>query len=109
VDAGAKPSESPAAHDAYYASAVTKAERPLLEAARSMEGLEEEIALLRVRLNAAAARHPEDLRLLTHGIQTLVRAVATQYRLSPKARKHLADGLAAVLNSFGDQILPADG
>ena len=109
MDAGAKPPEAPVTHEAYYASAVTNAERPLLEAARSIEGLEEEIALLRVRLNTAAGKHPEDLRLLTHGIQTLVRAVATQYRLSPKARRVLADNMAAVLNSLGDQILPADG
>ncbi len=37
-----------------------------------------------------------------------MRAVATQYRLSPKARKDLAERMAAVLNSVGDQILPAD-
>ena len=42
-------------------------------------------------------------------IALLVRAVATQYRLSPRARKDLADRMAAVLNSVGDQILPADG
>jgi hypothetical protein len=38
----------------------------------------------------------------------LVRAVSAQYRLSPKAKKDLADSLAAVFNSLGDHILPPD-
>jgi hypothetical protein len=73
-----------------------------------MEGLDAEIALLRVRLKAALADEKTDLRLLVLGVNTLVRAVAAQYRLSPKARKDLADNMSAVLNSLGDQLLPAD-
>src|SRR5437867_3160965 len=46
--------------------------------------------------------------LLARGVEMLTRAVATQYRLSPKARDDLADSLAAVFNSFGDHILPPD-
>lgn len=92
----------------YVTDGMTEAERIELAEAHGIEGLEHEIALLRVRLKAAINGRPEDLKLLTHGVQTLVRAVAVQYRLSPKARKDLADNLAAVLNSFGDQILPAD-
>jgi len=72
------------------------------------EGLEQEIALLRARLGGAAGG-AEGVELLADGVQALVRAVAAQYRLSPRARKELADSLAAVLNSFGDQVLPAEG
>jgi hypothetical protein len=108
VNDDAKPPEAPVSPDAFYADSVTEAERPQLEAALTIEGLEYEIALLRVRLKAAAKTHPEDFRLLTHGIQALVRAVAAQYRLSPKARTDLAANLSAVLNSLGDQLLPAD-
>lgn len=71
-------------------------------------GLDQEIALLRARLMGAAAG-PDGVDLLAEGVQALVRAVAAQYRLSPKARKDLSDSLAAVLNSFGDQILPTEG
>ena len=51
---------------------------------------------------------PDDYELMLAGISMLVRAVATQYRLSPKARKDLADRMSLVLNSLGDQLLPAD-
>ena len=92
----------------FYADSLTEAERELLPIARKMEGLTEEIAVLRVRLNTAVKENPEDFPLLMAGVGMLVRAVATQYRLSPKAAKELADRMTAVLNSLGDQILPAD-
>ena len=92
----------------FYAAALTDAERLHLADARRVDGLDEEIALLRVRLRSALEERPEDFDLLRDGIALLVRAVATQYRISPKARKDLADRMATVLNSVGDQILPAE-
>jgi hypothetical protein len=93
---------------ASYAESLTEAEREHLKHARKLDGLAEEIAVLRVRLFTALKEHPQDFRLLVAGVGMLVRAVATQYRLSPKARKDLADRMSAVLNSLGDQLLPAD-
>jgi hypothetical protein len=87
---------------------MERSEQELLNEAMAIEGLEQEIALLRVRLKAAFEEEKPDLRLLTKVMNTLVRAVATQYRLSPKARQDLADNLSAILNSLGDQLLPAD-
>ena len=92
----------------FYSDSLTEAERERLPAAREMEGLDEEIAVLRVRLMTALNDHPEDFRLLSQGVEMLVKAVAAQYRLSPKARRDLADHITNVLNSLGDQLLPAD-
>jgi hypothetical protein len=87
---------------------MTEAERLQLSEAADVEGLGDEIAVLRVRLKTALGERPEDLKLLVRGVEILVRAVATQYRLSPKARQDLAENFAAALNSLGDQLLPAD-
>jgi hypothetical protein len=99
----------------YYGSlALSRTERLELTRAGSVEGLADEIALLRAQLKRAVEASPrtvkarKDLKVVTEGVETLLRAVSTQYRLSPRARAGLADNLAAVLNSFGDQILPAD-
>ena len=92
----------------FYDSALTDAERMQLAEARKVEGLAEEIAVLRVRLLTALKERPQDFDLLREGVALIVRAVATQYRLSPKARKDLADRMAAVLQSIGDQILPLE-
>lgn len=92
----------------FYGHAVDEAERLDLEQAREIEGLDDEIALLRVRLKRAVEEYPEDVRLLTRGIEILVRAVGARYRLSPKSKRDLAENLAAALNSLGDQLLPPD-
>jgi hypothetical protein len=92
----------------FYGSSLTEAERVDLEEAAELENLDDEIAVLRVRLKTALNERPEDYALLVRGIGMLTKAVATQYRLSPRASKDLADNLAAVLNRFGDLIVPAD-
>ena len=89
----------------FYAAVVSQAD---LEAARQVEGLEEEIAVLRVQLRQAVREHPKDIKLMSQGLGMLVKAVAAQYRLSPRAKRDLTENLAGILNSFGDLILPAD-
>ena len=41
-------------------------------------------------------------------MNTLVRMVVAQYRLSPRASKELAANLSLVLNNFADQLVPSD-
>ncbi len=100
--------EKPPSPQAFYRQALTEAEQLELPAAAELQGLDEEIAVLRVKLLSALRAHPEDLRLAATGVSMLVKAVAAQYRLSPKARRDLADHFAAALNSLGDQLLPTD-
>lgn len=95
-----------AAH--FYTEILSQQEKELLPVARRMKGLKEEIAALRVKLRTALHQRPDDFQLMKLGIDALVRAVAAQYRLSPKAKRDLADNLAATLNSIGDQLLPPD-
>ena len=93
----------------FYHQALDRAERLDLVRAQEIEGLDDEIALMRVRLKRAMKEHPQDVQLLMKGLEILVRAVGARYRLSPKSRKDLAENLAATLNSLGDQLLPPEG
>jgi hypothetical protein len=106
-DATASPPEA-GTRKSIYAAIFTGEEGADFDTALAMEGLTEEIAALRVRLKAAFKEKKPDLRILTQAMNALVRAVATQYRLSPKARKDLAENVAALVNSLGDQLLPPD-
>jgi len=92
----------------FYGAAMGFEARAEIDDALRVEGLAEEIAFMRIRLRAAMSAEPIDWRLVAIGVNALVRAVATQYRVSPKAREDLSDRVAAVLNSLDDQILPAD-
>lgn len=86
----------------FYEEALTEAEREDLPAALALEGVEDEIAMLRLRLRTAVAEHPEDLQLMFRGIDLLAKTVATRYRLSKRAERDLATSLANVVRSVGD-------
>ena len=62
----------------------------------------------RSTISRAGEVNPNDLRLALYGMNTLVRMVVAQYRLSPRASKELAANLSLVLNNFADQLVPSD-
>jgi len=84
----------------FYGSALDAAERIELEAASEVEGLDEEIALLRMKLREALGERPDDLPLMLRGIDLLVKAVSARYRLSPEAGENLGENMAAVVQSL---------
>ena len=90
----------------FYDSALSETERILLPEAMEMEGLEEEIALLRVKLNSVVAQQPENMALVLKGIAMLTKAVATKYRLSKEAKENLADAIDSVLKEIGGALYP---
>ncbi len=90
----------------FYDQALSRAERVRLSKARQVQGLDEEIALLRVRLSKLAGEHPEKLDLLYKGIRLLIQAVATKYRLSPKAKDDLFENVLGVVKGVGAVLMP---
>ncbi len=90
----------------FYESALDEAERGLLQDARKIDGLDEEIAVLRVKLRSAVKKRPENLPLMLRGIGLLVKAVSARYRLSKQAEDDLADSLAGVIRGVGGILMP---
>jgi len=92
----------------FFHSALTAHEQRDLVEAEKIEGLDQEIAVLRVRLKTALSEQPPDLALVLRGFDLLVKAVAAQYRLSPRASKDLGARVVAAMKGFEDQLLPPD-
>lgn len=100
----------------YLDELLGKTEEEEMRRAASLEGLVDEITVLRRNLKRtlvapdreAAAEARRDLRATTAGVETLLRAVGTQHRISPQPGDDMGARFAAALNSIGDQILPAD-
>ena len=90
----------------FYAQALSEAERVLLPEAWEIEGLDEEIALLRVKLTRALEEQPDNMPLMLRAVDLLVKAVAAKYRLSKKSREDLADAINEVLKEIGIALLP---
>lgn len=98
-----KRARPPAPIPQFYASVVDEAE--LVEAQR-IDGIDHEIALLRVQLRTALLADPADYKLMLKGIELIARTAAARYRMSPKSKQELADSIAATLDTFGEQLFP---
>ena len=92
--------------DNFYGSALEEAERLQLQKAGEIEGLDDEIAMLRVKLRSVVSKRKENIPLMLRGIDLLVKAVSARYRLSKKAEEDLSDSLAGVLRGVGGALMP---
>ena len=102
---GRKRSKSAASRSkSFYAQALSEAERVLLSEAREIEGLDEEIALLRVKLASALEEHPDNMPLMLRAVDMLVKTVAVRYRLSRKSQENLAEAIDGVLKEVGGAL-----
>lgn len=90
----------------FYGSALDAAERIELAEAAEVEGLDKEIAVLRMKLREVLVKRPEELQLMLRGIELLVKAVSARYRLSPDAEEDLAGSIAGVVRGVGELLLP---
>lgn len=95
--------EKPAAK--FYASVLDQAE---LLAALELEGVDEELAILRMRLKRLIKERPEDYELMLKSAQMIVRAAGTRYRISAKSREELGSAVAAVIDGVGVQLFPEE-
>jgi hypothetical protein len=89
----------------FYVSVLDEAE---LMAALEVEGVDDELAALRVQLKALLRERPEDFELMLKGVQTIVRAAGTRYRISAKSKDDLAEAMAAVVSGVGVQLFPGE-
>ena len=102
---GRAPRRAKLAQD-FYGSALDAAERVELEEASDIEGLDREIALLRLKLREVLSKRPEDLQVMMRGIELLVKAVSARYRLSKQGEERLAESIDGVVRGVGGLLMP---
>ena len=105
VSESSEPGLLASSKEGLYSSVLEEMERRLLKRARDAEGLDEEIALLRVKLASALAREPENTELLFKGMTVLIRAVAAKARYSPQADAAHYKKMRSVLEGLGKALL----
>jgi hypothetical protein len=93
-----------------YASALSSAEAITIKYASDVEGLDDEVDLLRTKLHTLLSEQKEggqiDMKLFIRGMELLRKLVATRYRLSKKAQEDLASAIAGLLQGVGEQFYP---
>ena len=83
-------------HD-FYEGVFVADERLLLEKAWRIDGIDEEIALLRIRLRELVEESPERIDAQMKLANTIARLVKTRYHISSEQKKSLKAAVTKVL------------
>ncbi len=92
--------------EGFYDSAVPEGDKVALAVAREVQGLDQEIAVLRLRLRRALEEHPENMTLMLKGVEMLVKALSASYRLSKDAKAELSESVRATIEEYGRMMSP---
>ncbi|MEE8471354.1 MAG: hypothetical protein V3S51_08495 [Dehalococcoidia bacterium] len=84
----------------FYSRALDEAEKLDFELAQGVEGIDDEIALLRVKIKFLLENDPENVRLIMEATRTLARLVTTRYRISSDQKKDLTNAIGNVLKGL---------
>jgi len=87
----------------FYSKVFDEAERLDFEMATGVDGIDDEIALLRVKIKSLLERDPENIKLIMQATNTLARLVRTRYNISREDKKGLKEAIGNVLR---DVALP---
>jgi hypothetical protein len=81
----------------FYGQALNEADRLELEEARGIEGIDEEIAILRVKLRELIVAAPEKFDLHLKLATTIARLVSTRYSITKEQKKSLKEAITRVM------------
>ena len=84
----------------FYSRALDEAERLELEEAGMVEGIDEEIAMLRVKLRELMIAEPERFALHLEVVNTIARLVRTRYNITKEQKKSLREAITRVLTEI---------
>jgi iron-sulfur cluster repair protein YtfE (RIC family) len=84
----------------FYSRALDEAERVELEEASHVEGIDEEIALLRVKLRELLEEQPERIDLHFEAANIIARLVKTRYQITREQKKSLKEAIQKVLTEL---------
>ena len=89
------------ARQSFYSRVLDEAEKLDFELAQGVEGIDDEIALLRVEIKKAiTGGDPRNLKLLVDATNALERLIRTRYRITKEERKGLKEAIGNVIRDI---------
>jgi len=101
---GAQKGNQNARKHGFYSHALTEAEKVQLDEASYVEGVDEEIALLRVKLRELVENNPDRVDLHLEAANTIARLVRTRYQISKEQKKSLKEAITKVLTEVAGPL-----
>jgi hypothetical protein len=96
----ARESASKGKRRGFYSQVLDEAERLELEEARGIDGIDEEIAILRVKLRELIVAQPDRFDLHLKLATTIARLVTTRYNMTKEQKKSLKEAVTKVLTEI---------
>jgi len=87
----------------FYSRVLDAEEQIDFKQATQVEGLDDEIAMLRVRIKSVLRKDPDNIKLIAQATNALARLVSTRYNISKEDKKGLREAITTVLK---DVALP---
>jgi hypothetical protein len=84
----------------FYSQVLNESEQLQLEQARGIEGIDEEIAILRVKLRTLIDKQPDRFNLHLEAANTIARLVRTRYSITREQKKSLKEAITKVLTDI---------
>ena len=97
---GAPPGNQNARTHGFYSKVLDEKEQLDFAQATEVEGLDAEIALLRVKIKSLVARDPENLKLISQVTNALSRLVITKYNIGKTDKQGLKEAMHNVLKDI---------
>ena len=81
----------------FYAKVLDEVEQLDFELASGVEGIDDEIALLRVKIKSILSDDPENIKLIMQATNALARLIRTRYNITKDQRRGLKEAIGNVL------------
>jgi len=94
---GGQPLNQNARKHGFYSKVLDEAEQLDFELAAGVNGIDDEIALLRVKIKSIVENDPENIRLIMEATNTLARLIRTRFNITKEQKKGLKEAIGNVL------------
>ena len=84
----------------FYSRVLDEAEKLDFKSATGLEGIDDEIALLRVKIKSVLEKDPENIKLIMQATNALAGLVKTRYRITKEQRQGLREAIGNVLKDI---------
>ena len=84
----------------FYARVLDEVEQLDFELASGVEGIDDEIALLRVKIKSILEHDPENVKLIMQVTNALERLIRTRYKITKEQKKGLKEAIGNVLRDI---------
>ncbi|OGO22004.1 MAG: hypothetical protein A2Z28_03755 [Chloroflexi bacterium RBG_16_51_9] len=84
----------------FYSTKLDESQQLELEQATGVEGIDAEIALLRVKIKSLIERDPDNTRLILQAVNTLAKMLRTKYNIGKEDKQGWMEAIGNVLKDI---------